>query len=126
MSEEGYRMRWYCVIIDKYQIFLMRQRDNLSAVTTLPMAAAARNAAKSADHTLYHLAPQGFWKKFREYKIYSNSTQECSVSVPAGDIVAVNPDISSGVPIATLHRYPQPGSRPELYATPATKCQSCL
>ncbi|KAF8491259.1 NADH dehydrogenase [Gautieria morchelliformis] len=66
------------------------------------MAAAARNAAKSADHTIYHLAPQGFWKKFR-------------------DAVVVNPEISSGVPIATRNRYPQPGSRPELYATPATK-----
>ncbi|KAF8586706.1 21 kDa subunit of NADH dehydrogenase [Ramaria rubella] len=66
------------------------------------MAAAARNAAKSADHTLYHLAPQGFWKKFR-------------------DVVAVNSEISSGVPIVVLHRYPQPGSRPELYSTPATK-----
>ncbi|GJJ06188.1 hypothetical protein Clacol_000377 [Clathrus columnatus] len=65
-------------------------------------ARAASKVAKSADSTLYHVAPQGFWKKFR-------------------DVVAVNPEISTGLPIASLNRYPQPGSRPELYATPATK-----
>jgi len=57
---------------------------------------------KAADHTLYHLSPKGFWKKFR-------------------DVVVVNPEISSGLPLAALNRYPQPGSRPEPYATPATK-----
>ncbi|KAI0743600.1 21 kDa subunit of NADH dehydrogenase [Daedaleopsis nitida] len=57
---------------------------------------------KVADHTLYHLSPKGFWKKFR-------------------DVVAVSPEISSGLPIAGLHRYPPPGSRPEKYSTPATK-----
>ncbi|KLO19521.1 21 kDa subunit of NADH dehydrogenase [Schizopora paradoxa] len=57
---------------------------------------------KAADHTLYHLSPKGFWKKFR-------------------DAVVVNPEISSGLPLASLNRYPQPGSRPEKYATPATK-----
>ncbi|EIW72591.1 hypothetical protein TREMEDRAFT_41844 [Tremella mesenterica DSM 1558] len=56
----------------------------------------------SADHTLYHVQPTGFWKKFR-------------------DAVVVNPEISSGLPIPELNRYPQPGSRPERYATPATK-----
>ncbi|TFK89127.1 21 kDa subunit of NADH dehydrogenase [Polyporus arcularius HHB13444] len=55
-----------------------------------------------ADHTLYHLSPRGFWKKFRE-------------------VVSVRPDISSGLPIAGVHRYPPPGSRPEKYSTPATK-----
>ncbi|KAB5590760.1 NADH ubiquinone oxidoreductase [Ceratobasidium theobromae] len=49
-----------------------------------------------ADHTKYHLAPKG-------------------------DAVVVNPEISSGIPIATLNRYPQPASRPEIYSTPATK-----
>jgi len=48
------------------------------------------------------LSPKGFWKKFR-------------------DAVVVNPEISSGLPLASLNRYPQPGSRPEKYATPATK-----
>lgn len=57
---------------------------------------------KVADHTLYHLNPKGFWKKFR-------------------DVVVVNPEISSGLPIASLNRWPPPGSRPERYATPATK-----
>ncbi|KAI0769780.1 NADH dehydrogenase 21 kDa subunit [Trametes elegans] len=57
---------------------------------------------KFADHTLYHLSPKGFWKKFR-------------------DAVVVNPEISSGLPIASVNRYPQPGSRPEKYSTPATK-----
>ncbi|OXH01170.1 hypothetical protein J010_06375 [Cryptococcus neoformans] len=56
----------------------------------------------SADHTKYHVAPTGFWKKFR-------------------DTVVVNPEISSGLPIPTENRYPQPASRPETYATPATK-----
>ena len=57
---------------------------------------------KAADHTLYHLSPKGFWKKFR-------------------DVTAVSPYISSGLPLQDRNRYPQPGSRPEKYATPATK-----
>ncbi|TRM69792.1 hypothetical protein BD626DRAFT_475300 [Schizophyllum amplum] len=57
---------------------------------------------KAADHTLYHLSPKGFWKKFR-------------------DVVVVNPDISSGLPIQGLNRWPPPASRPERYNTPATK-----
>ncbi|EIM81167.1 NADH dehydrogenase subunit [Stereum hirsutum FP-91666 SS1] len=57
---------------------------------------------KAADHTLYHLAPRGFWKKFR-------------------DATVVNPDISSGLPLAAVNRRPQPASRPEKYSTPATK-----
>ncbi|EPQ57459.1 NADH dehydrogenase [Gloeophyllum trabeum ATCC 11539] len=57
---------------------------------------------KAADSTLYHLSPKGFWKKFR-------------------DAVVVNPEISSGIPLPHLNRYPQPASRPEKYATPATK-----
>ncbi|EMD37554.1 hypothetical protein CERSUDRAFT_154260 [Gelatoporia subvermispora B] len=57
---------------------------------------------KVADHTLYHLNPKGFWRKFR-------------------DAVVANPEISSGLPIQGLHRYPPPGSRPERYSTPATK-----
>ncbi|WWD09510.1 hypothetical protein V865_007635 [Kwoniella europaea PYCC6329] len=65
----------------------------------------ASNAGKpkpmSADHTLYHAMPTGFWKKFR-------------------DAVVINPEISSGLPIPTEHRYPQPGSRTERYATPST------
>ncbi|CAG7850532.1 SubName: Full=Related to NADH-ubiquinone oxidoreductase 21.3 kDa subunit {ECO:0000313/EMBL:CCA67566.1} [Serendipita indica DSM 11827] len=54
-----------------------------------------------ADQTLYHLSPKGFWKKFR-------------------DVMVVNPEISSGLPLPDKNRYPQPGSRPELYSTPAT------
>ncbi|KAK8866032.1 hypothetical protein IAR55_001183 [Kwoniella newhampshirensis] len=72
-------------------------------------AAVLRNAANagkpkpmSADHTLYHVAPTGFWKKFHKAMV-------------------VNPDISSGLPIPDKNRYPQPASRPEKYATPATK-----
>jgi hypothetical protein len=57
---------------------------------------------KAADSTLYHLSSHGFWKKFR-------------------DIASVNPSISSGLPIASINRYPQPASRPEKYSTPATK-----
>ncbi|KAI0305689.1 NADH dehydrogenase 21 kDa subunit [Multifurca ochricompacta] len=57
---------------------------------------------KAADHTLYHLSPKGFWKKFR-------------------DAVAVDPAISSGLPLPTVNRQPPPGSRPEKYSTPATK-----
>ncbi|KAH9935584.1 NUZM, NADH-ubiquinone oxidoreductase 21.3 kDa subunit [Fomitopsis serialis] len=57
---------------------------------------------KVADSTLYHLSPKGFWKKFR-------------------DAVVVNPEISSGLPLPSVVRYPPPGSRPEKYATPATK-----
>ncbi|TFK44677.1 NADH dehydrogenase 21 kDa subunit [Crucibulum laeve] len=57
---------------------------------------------KAAESTLYHLSPKGFWKKFR-------------------DVVVVNPEISSGLPLANHHRYPPPASRPEKYSTPATK-----
>ncbi|KIM78923.1 hypothetical protein PILCRDRAFT_74952 [Piloderma croceum F 1598] len=57
---------------------------------------------KAAESTLYHVHPTGFWKKFR-------------------DVVVVNPEISTGVPIASINRYPQPGSRPERYSSPATK-----
>ncbi|KAH9931140.1 21 kDa subunit of NADH dehydrogenase [Epithele typhae] len=59
-------------------------------------------ARKVADHTLYHLSPKGFWKKFR-------------------DAIVVDPEISSGLPIQGVHRFPPPASRPERYATPATK-----
>ena len=38
-----------------------------------------------------------------------------------GDAVVVSPEISSGLPLPDKNRYPQPGSRPEKYATPATK-----
>ena len=38
-----------------------------------------------------------------------------------GDAVVVNPEISSGLPLPTKVRNPPPGSRPEKYATPATK-----
>ncbi|EAU91628.1 hypothetical protein CC1G_09310 [Coprinopsis cinerea okayama7 len=57
---------------------------------------------KVAESTLYHLSSKGFWKKFR-------------------DVVAVNPAISTGLPLPTEHRYPPPASRPEKYSTPATK-----
>ncbi|KAJ3484714.1 hypothetical protein NLI96_g5457 [Meripilus lineatus] len=57
---------------------------------------------KSADQTLYHLSPKGFWKKFR-------------------DAVVVDPEISSGLPLQGVHRWPPPGSRTDKYSTPATK-----
>lgn len=57
---------------------------------------------KAAESTLYHLSPKGFWKKFR-------------------DVVVVNPEISSGLPLPNLNRWPPPASRPEKYSTPATK-----
>ncbi|CED82010.1 NADH dehydrogenase [ubiquinone] (complex I), 21kDa subunit, fungi [Phaffia rhodozyma] len=56
---------------------------------------------KSADPTLYHVASKGFWKKLR-------------------DKTVINPEISTGLPIPLLNRYPPPGSRPEPYAVPAT------
>ncbi|KAF8629661.1 hypothetical protein AX17_005600 [Amanita inopinata Kibby_2008] len=57
---------------------------------------------KLAESTLYHLSPKGFWKKFRE-------------------VASANPSVSSGLPVPGINRYPQPGSRPEKYSTPATK-----
>jgi len=57
---------------------------------------------KAAEHTLYHLSPKGFWKKLR-------------------DATVVNPEISSGLPLPSNYRMPPPASRPELYATPASK-----
>ncbi|KAI0032249.1 NADH dehydrogenase subunit [Vararia minispora EC-137] len=56
----------------------------------------------AADHTLYHVSPKGFWKKLHE-------------------TVALNPNISTGLPLPAVNRNPQPGSRPEKYSTPATK-----
>jgi hypothetical protein len=44
-----------------------------------------------------------------------------SLKSRAGDAVAVDPAISSGLPLPTLNRQPAPGSRPEKYSTPATK-----
>ncbi|KAJ6625666.1 21 kDa subunit of NADH dehydrogenase [Mycena sp. CBHHK59/15] len=57
---------------------------------------------KAAESTLYHLSPRGFWKKFR-------------------DVAAVNPAISSGLPLPAVNRFPPPASRPEKYSSPATK-----
>ncbi|KAL9711840.1 hypothetical protein Ac2012v2_004913 [Leucoagaricus gongylophorus] len=59
-------------------------------------------ATKKATSTLYHLSSGGFWKKFR-------------------DLTAVNPEISSGLPLQDVNRFPPPASRPERYSTPATK-----
>ena len=39
----------------------------------------------------------------------------------SGDAVVVNPEISSGLPIQGVNRWPPPASRPERYNTPATK-----
>jgi hypothetical protein len=44
-----------------------------------------------------------------------------SERVSPGDAVVVNPEISSGIPLAGVNRWPQPGSRPEKYSAPATK-----
>ncbi|KAF7315707.1 RRM domain-containing protein [Mycena indigotica] len=60
------------------------------------------NVAKAAESTLYHLSPKGFWKKFRA-------------------VAAVNSEISTGLPLPSIHRFPPPASRPEKYSTPATK-----
>lgn len=49
------------------------------------------------------------------------SVRALSLTSKTGDAVVVNPEISSGLPIPELNRYPQPGSRPEKYSTPATK-----
>lgn len=34
--------------------------------------------------------------------------------------MVVNPEISSGLPLQSVNRQPPPGSRTELYSTPAT------
>ena len=75
---------------------------------------------KAAESTLYHLSPQGFWKKFRK-SIYRFVLSKDTVQLALGDAVVVNPEISSGLPIASIHRRPPPASRPEKYNTPATK-----
>jgi len=48
-------------------------------------------------------------------------TAPAHVCAHTGDTVAVNPEISSGLPLADFHRRPPPASRPERYATPASK-----
>ncbi|EKM54264.1 uncharacterized protein PHACADRAFT_97480 [Phanerochaete carnosa HHB-10118-sp] len=77
-------------------------------------------ASKFADHTLYHLSPKGFWKKFRTSCFVALCTRWLD-AVCTGDAVVINPEISSGLPIQGVHRYPPPASRPEKYSTPATK-----
>jgi hypothetical protein len=32
---------------------------------------------KAADHTLYHLSPKGFWKKFRELCFWKRPIVRC-------------------------------------------------
>ncbi|KAF7288638.1 RRM domain-containing protein [Mycena chlorophos] len=59
-------------------------------------------ARVAADSTLYHLSPRGFWARFRA-------------------IAAVNDQISTGLPLPSINRFPPPASRPEKYSTPATK-----
>ena len=87
---------------------------------THPMA-----SKKFADSTLYHVSPKGFWKKFRALFFLLRELVRGLKNVFAGDATVVNPEISSGLPIPSLNRYPQPGSRPEKYSTPATK-GACL
>uniref|UniRef100_A0A0W0F5I8 Putative NUZM NADH-ubiquinone oxidoreductase n=1 Tax=Moniliophthora roreri TaxID=221103 RepID=A0A0W0F5I8_MONRR len=48
---------------------------------------------KAAESTLYHLAPKGFWKKFR-------------------DAVVVNPEISSGLPLQGSFSASDPAQNP--------------
>ena len=38
-----------------------------------------------------------------------------------GELTAINPEISSGLPLQGVNRFPPPASRPERYSTPATK-----
>ncbi len=78
---------------------------------------------KAAESTLYHLSPKGFWKKFRAC-CFANISYPPLTPI-SGDAVVVNPEISSGLPLASLNRYPTPASRPEKYSTPATK-GACL
>lgn len=76
---------------------------------------------KLADSTLYHVSPKGFWKKFRTcLPLLRNPVRRLN-DMSAGDATVVNPEISTGLPIPSLNRYPQPASRPEQYSTPATK-----
>ncbi|WOO85244.1 NADH-ubiquinone oxidoreductase 21 subunit [Vanrija pseudolonga] len=79
----------------------MRGASILRNAAQAATQAAAKPKPMSADHTLYHLQPTGFWKKFR-------------------DVLVVNPEISSGLPLQDKHRMPPPASRTERYATPAT------
>ena len=76
---------------------------------------------KLADSTLYHVSPKGFWKKFRTCLPLLQNIVHWLNTPSAGDATVVNPEISSGLPIPSLNRYPQPASRPEKYSTPATK-----
>ena len=52
---------------------------------------------------------------------YVLSLTRLVLGVETGDAVAVDPAISSGLPLPTVNRQPPPGSRPEKYSTPATK-----
>ena len=52
--------------------------------TTLSFGVLAMAAtSKFADHTLYHLSPKGFWKKFRELR---SSKLQCQSRLPASSV----------------------------------------
>lgn len=60
---------------------------------------------------------RAFGRNFVCFIFNSEIATYCST----GDAVVVNPEISSGLPLPAINRMPPPGSRPERYATPATK-----
>ena len=45
---------------------------------------------------------------------------EC-LTQDTGELTAINPEISSGLPLQGVNRFPPPASRPECHSTPATK-----
>ena len=63
--------------------------------------------------------PKVFGRNFVSFFLFD--IFEHSERVSPGDAVVVNPEISSGIPLAGVNRWPQPGSRPEKYSSPATK-----
>ena len=44
-----------------------KQLSSFSATSLRLLKQTTMASRKVADHTLYHLSPKGFWKKFREY-----------------------------------------------------------
>ena len=58
---------------------------------------------------------------FLDHPLCAVLTRLVRIGGEIGDAVAVDPAISSGLPLPTVNRQPPPGSRPEKYFTPATK-----
>lgn len=93
-----------------------RNRTNIARCSSLP----ARNGHEKGGRP--HALPPLAERLLEEIPCVVNLlTNPARLTRTSGDAVVVNPEISSGLPIQGVNRWPPPASRPERYNTPATK-----